>query len=347
MSVNSTTGAGRLRARTPRLGFLGVGWIGRQRMTALARDGLADAVAVADTDPSARARAVDAVPGLVAVEDLPALLDAGLDGLVIATPSALHAEQARTALEHGVAVFCQKPLARTAAETRGVVDAARGNDLRLGVDLSYRHLRAAVAAQGAIERGELGEVYAAELVFHNAYGPDKPWFTDRRLSGGGCLIDLGTHLIDLVLWLTGGRCATVDSARLLARGRPTSTAPGSSDVEDFALAQVHTDTGVTARLACSWYLPVGRDCEIEFTIYGTEAAISIRNVDGSFYDFVAHRHRGTVAELIVEPPDPWGPRALAAWASALARGDGFDPEAESLGALAAILDDIYDAAGAT
>jgi predicted dehydrogenase len=101
---------------------------------------------------------------------------------VIATPSALHAEQAIAALDRGLAVFCQKPLGRDASETRAVVEAARRADRLLGVDLSYRYTRAAAALRDEVRSGALGEVYAVDLVFHNAYGPDKPWFYDRRLA---------------------------------------------------------------------------------------------------------------------------------------------------------------------
>ena len=100
----------------PRLGFLGVGWIGRNRLEAVARSQVVDIVAVADPSPE-NAKAATGVVPCQAVESLEELLALNLDGLVIATPSALHAEQSRTALEHGVAVFCQKPLGRTAAET--------------------------------------------------------------------------------------------------------------------------------------------------------------------------------------------------------------------------------------
>jgi predicted dehydrogenase len=324
----------------PRLGFLGVGWIGRQRMRALHEDGGVRAVALADVDAAARAAAAADIPGIAAVQTLDELLSAGVDGIVIATPSALHAEQAVTALERGVAVFCQKPLGRTAAEAARVVAAARGADRPLAVDLSYRTLRATAEARQVIAQGDIGSCFAAELVFHNGYGPDKPWFSSRRLAGGGCLVDLGTHLLDLGLWLTGARGATVESARLLRRGDPLRDA-GDDAVEDFAVAQLVTDSGVTMRMACSWHLPVGRDCAFECTVFGTDGAVSIRNVDGSFYDFVARRHHGTRSELLTEPPDPWGPRALATWAGALAAGRGFDAEADELTDRAAILDEIY------
>jgi len=254
---------------------------------------------------------------------------------VIATPSALHAEQAQAALARGVAVFCQKPLGRDAAEAGAVVEAARRADRLLGVDLSYRHTRAVEALRGAWP--ELGAVHALELVFHNAYGPDKPWFTDPELSGGGCLIDLGTHLVDLALWLTGAERATVQAATLRRQGRPVR----DGEVEDFALATLELADGATARVACSWFLPAGRDCAIECTAYGTHGAVSARNVGGSFYDLEALRFHGTAVEVLAQPPDDWGGRALAAWAARLAEDRGFDPAAAEHVRVAEVLDAIY------
>jgi len=184
----------------PRLGFLGVGWIGRNRLEALARSGVAEVVAVADPSPE-NLLAASATMGCPSVDSLEQLLGLGLDGIVIATPSALHADQALEALERGVAVFCQKPLGRTAAETSQVVEAASRADRLLGVDLSYRFIEGTRRIRALLQSGELGSVYAADLVFHNAYGPDKPWFYDPALSGGGCVIDLGIHLVDLALWM--------------------------------------------------------------------------------------------------------------------------------------------------
>src|SRR3954471_22649247 len=126
----------------PRLGFLGVGWIGRNRLEALVRSGIADVAAVADP-VDANAAAATQLVACRRASSLDELLEQQLDGLVIATPSALHAEQASAALERGVAVFCQKPLARTAAETASVVELARSANQLLAVDLSYRFVEAA------------------------------------------------------------------------------------------------------------------------------------------------------------------------------------------------------------
>jgi predicted dehydrogenase len=178
------------------------------------------------------------------------LLRSDADAIVIATPSAMHAEQAIAALERGKAVFCQKPLGRNAEETRRVVDAARANDRLLGVDLSYRHTDAMRAVKQLVPG--LGRIYAVDLVFHNAYGPDKPWFYDPKQSGGGCVIDLGIHLVDLALWILGTD-VTSTHARLHHHG--------GHGVEDYAVAIMDAG-GATIQLACSWNLSAGQDAEI-------------------------------------------------------------------------------------
>ena len=346
MSVDAETPGAALA-----LGFLGTGWIGRHRMEALldARvDGapLAVAAAVADPDPANRAAALALAPGAVAVGDLEGLLelDRELDGIVVATPSALHAPACLSALAADVPVFCQKPLARTLSETEAVLAAAQRLGRPLGVDLSYRETAAVAAIREAMAAGAVGDLHAIELVFHNAYGPDKPWFLDRRLAGGGALIDLGTHLLDLALWLSGATGAQVHHALLRRRGRPLEG--DGNAVEDFVWAELETDTGVAVRIACSWFLPAGRDCEIAVTLYGHEDALALHNVGGSFYDFCAEHRQGTATRELSAPPDDWGGRALLAWARRLAAGDGFDPVAAAgHRATAAAIDAIYARGG--
>jgi predicted dehydrogenase len=327
-------------AARPRVGFLGLGWIGRSRMRALRDSGAAEIVALADPDEQARGAAALEAPEAVVIadpEELPTL-----DGLVIATPSALHARQARDALQAGCAVFCEKPLGRDPEEVRQVIATARARDRLLAVDLSYRHTRAARALREVVRAGDIGEVQFAELTFHNAYGPDKPWFTRRSLAGGGCLIDLGTHLIDLLLWVTGERELRVEAAALRRHGRPPD--PARDEVEDLALAQLSGAAGMIVRLACSWFLPAGRDCVLECSLYGSAGAVSMRNVEGSFYDFVAERHAGTGREALATPGDDWGGGAITAWARRLAADPGFDPAAEELEPVAETLGRIYEAA---
>ncbi len=326
-------------ATKPRLGFVGVGWIGRNRLEAIQKSGLAEVTAVADESREACAAVEQIAPGCHYVGSLDEMLFADLDGVVIATPSALHADQAITALEHGLAVFCQKPLARTAAETTRVIDAARAADRLLGVDLSYRNTLGMRRVRDLIQAGALGHVYAADLVFHNAYGPDKPWFFDPRLSGGGCVIDLGVHLVDLALWALGFPRVIGTTSRLYSKGAPLRDR--TSQVEDFAEARLDLDGGAVIRLACSWNLPAGRDAVIEVAFYGTGGGAAMRNVNGSFLDFRTERFRGTSREVLSDGHEDWGGRAAVEWSRQLAAGGRFDPAVEHVAEVASALDGIY------
>ncbi len=183
-------------------------------------------------------------------------------------------------------------------------------------------------------------MFAVDLVFHNAYGPGKPWFYDRAQSGGGCVMDLGVHLVDLALWTLGFPALEGDVAsQLFAKGERLA----NDEVEDFATASFTLVGGTAVRLACSWQVNAGREAEIGATFYGTQGGAALRNVGGSFYDFVAERYRGTRTENLSAGPEEWGGRAAADWAQALARSPRFDPAAERLVDVAAVLDRIYAA----
>lgn len=332
---NMTAVAATTPARRVRLGFAGVGWIGRHRLQAIAQSGLADVVAVADPAAGASEAAASAVGGEVSVtQRFEDLLQMDLDGVVIATPSALHAEQSIAALERGLAVFCQKPLGRNARETRAVVDAARAADRLLQVDLSYRFTQGMQRIHELLRAGQLGRVFAVEAVFHNAYGPDKTWFYDVRQSGGGCLLDLGIHLVDLGLW-----ALDYPNVEEVA-GQVVSRAGGM--VEDYAAGLLRLGNGATFQLSCSWKLPAGCDARIEIAFYGTEGGAALRNRDGSFFDFVAERLGPDRSRIsLSEPPDAWGGRAAVEWTRQLGLSSRFDPEVDHLVEVAAVLDRIY------
>ena len=154
--------------RSARLGFLGVGWMGHKRLEALGRLGIAEIVAVCDParDRVTRARAL--ATGAAACGTIAEMVDHDLDGVVICTPSALHARECLECLEWGLPIFCQKPLASTAAQTTAVVLEAQTQDCLIDVDLCYRRLAAVEAIMDLAGSGELGDLYAARLTFHNA-----------------------------------------------------------------------------------------------------------------------------------------------------------------------------------
>jgi predicted dehydrogenase len=308
-------------------------------MQAIIEADVADVVAIADPSPEMAAEAQKLAPEAKIVAGLDDILDAQVDGVVIATPSAMHAEQSIRALSHGVAVFCQKPLGRTATETQAVIDAGRQADRLIGVDFSYRYTEGMQRIAEIVRAGELGRVFAVDLVFHNAYGPDKAWFYDPAQSGGGCVMDLGVHLVDLALWVLEFPETTGVSSQLFAAGELLGRAPDR--VEDYAIATLQLSSGAAVQLACSWRLAAGRDAIISAAFYGTDGGAALHNVGGSFYDFVAERYRGTAPETLATPPEAWGGRAAVDWAKRLAAGTRCDADAEKLVAVSRVLDQIY------
>ena len=261
---------------------------------------------------------------------------------MIATPNCFHAEQSIAALERGIAVFCQKPLGRNARETRKIVDAASKADRLLGVDLSYRAIAAMRAVSDLVASGELGKVFAVDAKFHNGYGPDKAWFRDYSLSGGGCVLDLGSHLLDCALRPLGFPRVTCVESFLFAKGQLLTK--GVEEVEDYGVATIETENGVVINLSCCWNLHIGRDADIEIAFYGTQGGASLRNVDGSFYDFVGERFSGTRTEVMSNPSDAkweWGGLATVEWVKRLGVDRRFDREAERFVGVAQVIDSVY------
>ena len=327
-----------LATRKPRLGFVGLGWIGRSRLQSVAEAEVAEIAAIHDVQASVVNEAQKLSRDAVHFASFEELLDQELEGIVIATPNSLHAEQSIAALDHGIAVFCQKPLGRNALETRRIVDAARAADRLLGVDLSYRAIPAMRAVSELVESGALGKVFAVDAKFHNGYGPDKAWFRDFSLAGGGCVLDLGPHLLDLAMRPLGFPQVTRVQSTLFANGR----LKGIEEVEDYGVAMIETVDGVVINLNCCWNLNIGRDADIEIAFYGTRGGAKLRNVDGSFYDFVGERFSGTKAETLSSPEDAqWGALATIEWINKLSVDRRFDADAERFVLLAEVIDRIY------
>jgi predicted dehydrogenase len=323
----------------PKLGFVGVGWIGQHRMEAIVNSNIAEVVWIQDICPEFCNKAQEIVPAAKILDFEERWNGQDLDGLVIATPSALHAAQSIRALNEGLAVFCQKPLGRNQQETAEVVEAAQKNDKLLGVDFSYRHTQTIQALKQVIDSGELGEIYAVDLVFHNAYGPDKSWYYDPNLSGGGCVIDLGIHLVDLALWILNYPELNAVQSNLFFKGQ--LLAQGTDAVEDYAAAQLLFNNKVSVQLSCSWHLPAGCDAVIKAVFYGTQGGISFSNINGSFYDFITVRFHGTSRQVISSGQDNWGGKATVAWVKKIFQHNKFNVEAFRYVDVARVLDAIY------
>jgi predicted dehydrogenase len=318
-------------ART-RLGFVGLGWIGHQRLDALAHDATVDVVACVDTDAALAERVASGFTRAEAFDDLQDCLALDLDGLVIATPTGLHESQTLAALDRGLAVFCQKPLAADAAGVGRIITRAATVNRLLGVDFCYRcvagmrHLREQLRARA------YGEILAIDLTFHNAYAPSSNWAREPRLAGGGCLLDLGIHLLDLLVWLQDFPTLIVEQARLFSQGR---------GIEELAVAQLRQKDGACVRLACSWNAHLGQGAEIEVSFRGTRGGARWHNLRGSFHEFEMTEHTGDHREVVASGPDDWHARALRHWAAELAGSKEFNVDALGYAASAELVEAIY------
>jgi predicted dehydrogenase len=256
------------------LGFAGVGWLGESLIKELSsRPGL-ELTGVQDARLEL-AREVSARYGNPwfgqRFEDL--LLLPAVEVVVICTPNALHVPQATQALHAAKHVLVQKPLALSYPDAAAIIDLARDTGRLLFVDYSYRFLDTIEALREALAGN--GRVHAVRAEFHNIYGPgaEKTWFFDRQLSGGGALLDLGVHLLDLALWLLQPVEVTLEHAEL-ERGQ----------IERAAELRVRLEDNVPFDLAVSWNAPLA-ETRIAFEVDGDRGRVRWENVDGSFFRF--------------------------------------------------------------
>ncbi len=329
----------------PRIAFVGLGWIGVHRLKTITTSDAVEIAALYDERRDASEAARRLVPNASVISSYDEILEDSIDGVVIATPNALHVPQTVAALRAGISVFCQKPLGCNVLEVFQAVSAARASNCLLAVDFSYRFIPGMQQIRKLVQSGALGKIFSVDLKFHNGYGPDKQWFYERAASGGGCVLDLGIHLIDLALWaLEFPRVADVTST-LFKQGHLIKQA--CEEVEDYAVARMQTVDGVVLNLTCSWNLHVGADAEIEVCFYGTEGAASLRNVNGSFYTFVAEKYQRSQREPLYQTSSngewaqEWSGMAALDWCRRLADGEGFSSNTEEFLSSAAVIDRIY------
>lgn len=235
----------------------------------------AELVGVCDTDPTALARAekFTGVPGFPGTTELISAVSP--DVVHVTTPHFQHADPTITALEAGVHVLQEKPLAHTLAEGERIVaaaEAAASNGTKIGICFQNRYNVASVKAAELLADGAIGDLMGAfaSVVWTRtpAYYADKPWRGSWGGSGGGLLINQAIHTLDLVEWLLGD-VAEVD-------GRTSTRRYGAQiEVEDTAEALFTHASGLQTTFFATLTAPAARPVEIEIT--GTKGSILIRD----------------------------------------------------------------------
>lgn len=200
-----------------RVALLGCGRLGREVMLPLlaARPDVT-VVAAADADPAAAAAARAAFPGASIQPDWRQVLDAGdLDAAVVALPTALHAEAARAVLRRGVAAYLEKPLCATLAEAVEIRDLWRRAPATIAVGFNGRFHPLVLALRDRLAGSGIGAPRVVRCSFTTAARHDGTWRHPAR-DGGGVLLDLASHHVDLVRYLLGAEFVSVAATRTLA-----------------------------------------------------------------------------------------------------------------------------------
>lgn len=262
------------------VGVIGLGNIGHWHAS-LTRDLDAEVVVGLDVSPEARAGFEDEFD-CPTTDDMDSLLTHDVDAVIITTPNRFHEEYAVTALDAGVNVLCEKPLAHSLESAERIVATAEESDARLMVGFNNRFRGPAEEVKKEIAAGTLGDVVHVEANFIRRRGvPGRgTWFTREDLSGGGALIDLGVHAIDLALYLLGYPEVTEVSGvtRSQFGGSPDYTyvdmhgedhGHEQFDVDDSVTALIRCADGQTITLDVAW--ATNRDDTEEFVVRGTDA----------------------------------------------------------------------------
>mgnify|MGYP005840023289 CR=1 FL=1 len=268
---------------------IGAGGVAGAHLRALAQCPDVQVAGVSDVSPERLAhvaREFGITRGFKDYRELLALPE--VEAVHICLPNWLHAPVAIEALQAGKHVLCEKPPALTAADAQRMVDAARQSGRKLMICFNYRYRHDTRFVKRLIDAGDLGDIYyvkASWLRCSGIPGRKGGWFTRKALSGGGPLIDLGVHLLDLTLWLLGHpRPLTVTASTYAAfgpRGRhywggTTEPVTDPYEVEDLASAFIRLDSGATLLLETSWamHTSAGRD-EYFLHVYGTEGGVEL------------------------------------------------------------------------
>ncbi|KQO64575.1 hypothetical protein ASF23_16335 [Curtobacterium sp. Leaf261] len=329
-----------------RVGVVGLGFAGTTHLDAFTALPGARVVALAGQESERLAELADS-RGVEATyadwQDLVARDD--LDIVSIGVPNALHHPIAVAALESGKHVFCEKPLATTGALAAEMVAAAETADRVL--EVAYNHRRRAdvqflhdyIAPTGPGRSDALGEIYhgRASWVRRSGVPGITSWFTNKAAAGGGPMIDLGSHVLDIALYLMGEPRVTTVSAvaynHLGAAGRGGGAGGGpvsargshAFDVEDFSIALLRFDTGASLQLEASWasYSKAHEDIDVEVlgSVGGAQLHVDAYATDGTVTLYSDVEGAPTVSRPAVHVPAGHHQRVIEEFLATIRAGD--------------------------
>lgn len=232
-----------------KLGIIGCGGIATAHLKA-ARENNLPIISVSDISQAAVDRFLAEIPGAKGFTSYTEMLDQGdLTAIILSTPPRSHAEVAIAALERGIHVLCEKPLAADLAEAHLIEEAVTRSGACLMMAFRHRFTAAQQSIKAFLETGELGRIVLFQNVFGGpARGMTERWFSKYAISGGGTLMDTSIHSIDLFRHYCG---------EVISFSGELDRAFEGTDVEDSAVLTLRSESGALGIVASSWNYGVG------------------------------------------------------------------------------------------
>jgi predicted dehydrogenase len=246
--------------------------------------------AIADLNKSTAEAAASLAGDALVFTDYNELLQQDLDAVSVCTPNKFHTPVVLAALERGIHVLCEKPLAVTRTEIREMGELADKKKLILMTGQNHRYRAETKAIKKWVTAGNLGPVYHSRVrAMRRAWLPGRPGFIDSKLSGGGPCMDIGVHALDAALWAMDFPKAVRVSGSTRVNFAQGNAIPGKwgewdrsqFDVEDFAVGLVHFDNGATLLLEAAWLGHQKEDEDFSFQLFGLKAGVHWPSCDFS------------------------------------------------------------------
>lgn len=273
------------------VGVIGCGKIAESKhIPCLLREKQAHLVGLCDLAGSERPRMLKEKFSLsdcrayASVEEM--LKDPAIHVVHICTPNAFHAELAIAALRSGKHVFCEKPMAVSLKEAKQMAQEAEKQKRSLTVCANHRFRPESLYLKELCRQKALGEIYYAKASILRRRGvPAWGQFLQKEVQGGGALVDVGVHALDLCLWLLEDDPPVAVTGHVYDRlGKQTSAAnpygswtPEQFHVEDFGVGIIRLQSGATVCLEASWMLNTRRERGVGVELYGTRAGADMGN----------------------------------------------------------------------
>ncbi len=266
------------------IGVIGLGWPGQMHSRAIASNYRTRLYAVSDLSEKRRAELVSELPVERQYGDYGELLaDPKVDAVIVSLPNFLHSKVSIEALRAGKHVLCEKPPTINLGEMVLIREEAEKHGLVYAFGRQNRFSGPLLAARKAVEAGRLGEIYYAKTWWYRSRGIPMgydAWFTDRKRSGGGAIIDLGIHALDNAWYLMGAPRPVSVSAQVFQKFTQLVPYEVHNDVDDCGFAFIKFENGAVISLETTWAanLPpsmvAGWNGTQSSLLFGTKASLS-------------------------------------------------------------------------